>query len=200
MSNNISKIILLSLVGILLSACVSRPNFEQIRGNSQALHQAGITFSPPSNYLWNIMRQYTYETVLAVKNEESQETLLTVISIFNLPKLKSADDLLSFIKSNEEKSPKTNRFETIEESLTPYNYKNAKCVKKNFSKKDYGAKRNGKYTIFEVYGMYCIHPYKEDIGVNIELSRKAPFPNKNELFIGWGEELLQSVTFEPFRK
>jgi hypothetical protein len=55
--------------------------------------------------------------------------------------------------------------------------------------------RDGQYTIFEVYGVYCIHPNNNNIGLFIQLSRKAPFDQKNQLFKQLGQDLLDSIVF-----
>ncbi len=47
--------------------------------------------------------------------------------------------------------------------------------------------------------MYCIHPHNKDIGIFIQLSRKAPFSQKTELLNIWGEYLLDSVVFKPYK-
>ncbi len=193
------KLFVIGLICALMSSCASQPSFERIRGNSQTMHQSGVSFMPPSDNMWYIVRSYTHETRLFLIDQESQETLVTVVEIFNMPKLESNISFLSLVKQNEKKAVKTGRFERITGSFASYNHKGASCVKKEASSKDYGAKRKEQYAIFEIYGMQCIHPYKKNIGVNIELSRKAPFEYKNELFKKWGQELLESITFEPFR-
>ena len=191
------RIISLFTILLLLSACVTTPNFKQITGGAR-MHQAGVSFVPPTNKSWSILVQNTYRTTLATRGDKN-ESIITAVSIFNIPVQKSKESFLKFIKSERNKEPKTGRFEIMNKSLVLYKERNEICAKHNSSSKDFGAKRDNKYTLFETYGMYCIHPSKPNIAVFIELSRKAPMGIKNKSFSSFGEQLLKSVTFKDFK-
>lgn len=191
------KIVSLFIILLLLSACVTTQNYRQINGGAR-MHQPGISFIPPTNKLWSILAQDTYRTTLATRGDEN-ESIITAISIFNIPVQKSKESFMKFINNERNKEPKTGRFEVINNSLSLDKERSEICVKHNSSSKDFGAKRDNKYTLFETYGMYCIHPSKPNIGVFIELSRKAPMGIKNKSFNSFGEQLLKSVTFKDFK-
>lgn|GEM_PF-4335864 len=73
------------------------------------------------------------------------------------------------------------------------------CAYFSSSSKDYGAKHSDGYALYETYGMYCVHPYNNSIGVFIELSRKAPFSKSEGPINKLGEKLLISVKFSDFK-
>jgi len=192
------KILITFVLCIFIVSCISTPNFNKIRGNSnQRISISGMSFVPSTDVLWDIIKQHTSTALLFNKNKE--ETLIIAIETFNLSSEINKNNFLSFVKNNEMKAPKTGRFERITESIDAYNHKEAVCVKQVASSKDYGAKRDGQYAIFEIYGMSCIHPANSNIGIFIQLSRKAPWNQKQVLFNQWGQALLNSVIFKPYR-
>ncbi|CAC9647754.1 hypothetical protein [bacterium endosymbiont of Bathymodiolus sp. 5 South] len=192
------KKIIIYVLCIFTISCASIPNFDKVRGNSgQNIAIAGMSFIPSGDIVWDIVKQHTYQAILFNKNKD--ETLITVIETFNLSEEINKENFLSFIKDREKKAPKTGRYERITEFINSYNHKGATCVKHIASSKDYGAKRDGQYTIFEVYGVYCIHPNNNNIGLFIQLSRKAPFDQKNQLFKQLGQDLLDSIVFKSYK-
>ncbi len=192
------KRIIIYLFCLLSASCVSVPNFDTVRGNNkQRIAIAGASFIPSGDMVWIIEKHHTYQATLF--NRYQDETLAIALETFNLSNETDKENFLSFIKEQDKQSPKTGRFERLNQSFEPYNHQNAQCVKHIASSKDYGAKRDGEYTIFEVYGMYCIHPHNNDIGIFIQLSRKAPFSQKTELLNTWGQDLLDSVVFKPYK-
>ena len=192
------RIITLITILFLLTSCVTRPDFMKINGG-QRMQQHGVSFVPPTNKSWSILVQQSYKTTLAVKGDDDNESIIIAVSMFNIEKQKTKDSFLAFIKNERGKEPATGRYEVIDKSLSLYNERKETCVKYTSSSKDFGSKRSNKYTIYETFGMYCIHPNKPKIGVFIELSRKAPIGNKNTSFNSLGEELLKSVVFNEFR-
>ncbi len=183
---------------LFLDSCATQPSFEKFVGGNR-LSQPGVSFVPPTTKVWQILVFYTYQTTLAMYGDDPNESFIAQVSIFNIPSQGSDKTFLSLIQDKSAEEPKTGRFEMIEESLVPYEERKEECIKKRTSAKDYGAKRGGTYTIFETYGMYCVHPKKPSIGVFVELSRKAPFGRINSEFETLGEQLLQSVVFSDFR-
>ncbi|MBQ0721924.1 MAG: hypothetical protein KBT89_17195, partial [Gammaproteobacteria bacterium] len=74
------------------------------------------------------------------------------------------------------------------------------CVKYEFASKDLskGAVRAGGYTVMQNYGMHCIHPLNNAVGITIDISRKAPPHIPSSKFDDIGERLLKSVSFVGF--
>ena len=192
------KIITLLTILLLLSSCMTKPNYETINGG-QRIQQAGSSFVPPTNKAWSIIAQQTYRTMLAMQGENKKETIIISSSMFNIEPHESKASFLSSIKKVRNSEPDTGRFEVIKQSLDIYSERTEICAKFSSSSKDFGAQRDNKYTIYETYGMYCIHPNKPNIGFHIELSRKAPFGNENKLFNSLGEQLIKSVEFIKFK-
>ena len=190
-------IVICSLIAIL-SACITKPNVDQHQGSTR-FSQPGVSFVPPTDKKWSIAVRHTYQATLAMQDKSGNETIITQVSMFNIPQQNSNEEFLAFIKNERNKEPDTGRFEVINKSLVHYKERGETCVKHQSSSKDFGAKRDGKYTIYETLGMYCIHPNKPKIGVFVELSRKAPIGNKNDLFETLGNQLIQSVEFSEFR-
>lgn len=162
------------------------------------MSQAGLSYIPPIKKPWYKATAHTYNTTIFLANKKEQETFAVATLLFNIEEQKSKEDFMTLIKNRRQETPNTGRFERIKQSLVFYKNINM-CVKHRVTSKDFGAKRNSQYTIYEEYGMYCVHPYNSKIGVFIELSRKAPFDYKNKSFDKWGEEFLKSVEFSKFK-
>ncbi|MFT6791160.1 MAG: hypothetical protein ACJA04_000360 [Cellvibrionaceae bacterium] len=102
------------------------------------------------------------------------------------------------IKKGRSSEPKTGRFEKIKNREEIFNARPEMCVM--HQSKDFGAKakRGGEFSILETYGMHCIHPTNQQVGVLVELSRKAPPNTTFSEFESMGATLLNSVVFREF--
>jgi len=192
------RAIIICLTLILLSSCAAQPSFDRIPGGTR-MSQHGVSFVPPTNKVWSVLLRYSYQTTLAMYGDDPSESLITQVSVFNIDPQKSKEAFLLYIQKKRAEEPDTGRYELIEQSLKPYSERKEICVWHRTSSKDFGAKREGVYTIFETLGMYCIHPSKPNIGIFVELSRKAPLGHVNKSFDSLGEQLLRSVIFNEFR-
>lgn len=179
----------------LVTACASLPQHH----GGQRFVQPGVSFVPPAGSQWSLITLSTYQTVLATKGKIANESLIVIAQVFEIPPMSSKNDFLSYVKEGRANEPITGRFEAIKNQEILYEQREETCVKHQAATKDFGEKRGGEYTIFETFGMNCIHPKNEKIGVFIEFSRKAPPETINEDFEQFGENLLKSVEFKDFR-
>jgi hypothetical protein len=140
-----------------------------------------------------------YQTVLAAGGRNSDETFIVATQIFQISNARSKEGFLKRVKEQRAAEPQTGRFETIKNREFLDHERTETCVRHIAASKDYGAKRGTDFTIYETYGMNCIHPNNPDIGVFVELSRKAPPALSSEEFESLGNGLLRSVEFTQFR-
>lgn len=188
--------ILLSLLSLfLLSACVSLPQYP----GGQRVAVPGVSFVPPAGKQWSMMVGSTYQNVLAAKGMNSNETFIVATQIVQISSVGSKEEFLKRVKEQRAAEPQTGRFETIKNREFLDEERAETCVRHIAASKDYGAKRGADFTIYEAYGMNCIHPSNPGVGVFVELSRKAPPDVASEEFESLGNGLLRSVEFTPFR-
>jgi len=185
-------ILLFSL--LLLSSCVSLPQYP----GGQRINLAGYSFVPPADKQWSMLMMSTYQTVLAAKGNNPKETFVIAAQIIQISTFTDKDEFLKYVQKGRAAEPQTGRFELIRNSEILDSGRMETCVKHIAVSKDYGAKRGGLYTIFETYGMNCIHPNNPKIDVFIELSRKAPMESQSDELDKIGQELLDSVKFSEF--
>jgi len=179
----------------LLTACASLPQHP----GGQRFIQPGVSFTPPADSQWSVAMLSTYQTMLATNGKIANESFIVATQLFQIPPFSSKDEFLKFVQKGRSSEPQTGRFETIKNQETLYEQREEICVKHKAASKDCGAKRGGEYSIYETYGMNCIHPKNTKVGVFIELSRKAPAGTSNDDFDRFGENLLKSVQFSDFR-
>lgn len=189
------RILLLIISMSLLTACASLTQHP----GGQPFIQPGVSFTPPAGSQWSLAMLSTYQTILATKGKIANESLIVLTQLYQVPPFNSKDEFLNFVQKGRSGEPQTGRFETIKNHETLYEQREEICVKHIAASKDYGAKRGGEYSIYETYGMNCIHPKNAKVGILIELSRKAPAGTSNDEFNQLGENLLKSVQFSDFR-
>src|SRR5439155_14420042 len=120
---------------------------------------------------WSIAVRSTYQISLLTAGPSPDESFAVAANIFQLPSFKANDEFLAYVQKQLSDDPQIGRFENLGTHVESYDQT---CVKYTHSAKDFGAKRGGTFTIYETYGMECIHPKNPRVGVRIELSRKAP--------------------------
>lgn len=187
--------ILFSLLSLfLLSACVSLPQYP----GGQRVAVPGVSFVPPAGKQWSMMMGSTYQNVLATQGKNSNETLIVATQIIQISSVGSKEDFLKRVKEQRAAEPQTGRFEIIKNREFLDEERTETCVRHIAASKDYGAKRGADFTIYETYGMNCIHPNDPAVGVFVEFSRKAPPGLASEEFESLGNNLLRSVEFTKF--
>ena len=193
------KLVATLLCSLFLMGCVAQQNFNTLAGGNE-FSQAGLTYTAPEGYEWNILVQQTYRTNIATYGRDKNESYMISTTMYNIESNQNAQSFLSHIQSEHAKEPDTGRFENLREDEYSLNTNRKEiCVNYSGSSKDLGAKRGGEHTIYEAYGMHCIHPENSSIGVFIEISRKAPLSQKESPLIQLGQKLFNSVTLSEFK-
>lgn len=182
----------------LLSGCAAQPNFNTVVGGND-FSQAGLTYITPVGFEWKILVQQTSRTNIATHGRNKDETYMISTTMYNIPPDQKAEEFLTYFKSESSGEPNTGRFEKISERIQLDKDRIEVCINYSRSSKDYGAKRSGEYTIYEVYGMHCIHPHKSSIAAYIEISRKSPFSQTDSPIDEIGRKLLKSVKLRDFK-
>jgi hypothetical protein len=179
-----------------LSACVAVPNYQQFPGGSQ-VDQPGVSFVLPAEKSWSAMLRSNYQVILGANERTNDETLIVSVYTYRIPVFSSSKEYLEFVKTGRAVAPETGKFEVVENHEELYAARTETCVKHESSSKDFNSSaiRRGGYTVYETFGMNCIHPNNATVGVFIELSRKAPPAVAASEFNVMGARLLQSVKF-----
>jgi len=188
---------LLFLAIVWLNACSTLPPSGQPGTVGQRVDQPGVSFTPPDGKAWSVLMRSTYQVVLGAQGS-SNETYVTSVNVYQLPGGLSPEQFLAHVKTGRAAEPQTGRFELISNNEQPYTDRPEVCVKHRSTSKDHGARRGGDFTLVDYLGMNCIHPSSPQVGVFVELSRKAATP-ADARFDDDGIRLLRSVAFAQFR-
>ena len=130
----------------------------------------------------------------------TDETLIVATILYNVDPPASKEAFLKFVQNARANDPDIGRFESIRNAEELYEERPETCVLYRAASKDRSTRavRGGQYTVFETIGMHCVHPDKPNVGVQVELSRKAPPGTTDPGFEAAGLALLESVRFGPF--
>ena len=189
---------LLFLVVVWLNACSTLSPIGQPGTTAgQRVDQPGVSFTPPDGKTWSVLMRSTYQVVLGAQGS-GNETYVTSVNVYQLPGGLSPEQFLAHVKTGRAAEPQTGRFELISNNEQPYTDRPEVCVKHRAISKDYGARRGGDFTLVDYLGMNCIHPSSPQVGVFVELSRKAATP-ADASFDADGIRLLRSVAFAQFK-
>jgi hypothetical protein len=164
------KIIIL-VSSLFLTSCAT---VAPVVNPNSPINIYGVTTLPPQNGDWVIMAASGYQSSLASKASNKNESRVVNVSIFQLPGLDSDKKFLEYIVNSRASTPNTGRFENQEntENLSPLN--GAVCVKYHSISTDTNSKIQGGNAsmLLESIGYNCQHPKKNTVGVNIEYSRR----------------------------
>lgn len=190
--------ILAAALALSLGACAGFASHTQVDG-LQKIIQPGFSFIAPANRTWSVLVRSTYQVTLRTVGDNPNETLVVSASIYQIPAFSSPQDFLVYVKAGRAAEPQTGRFELVKNDEQLYADRGETCVKHEMESKDFGAKRGGDFSLIQYIGMNCIHPKNPEVGVFVELSRKAPpgieFPEMKAM----GSQLLESVEFSAFK-
>lgn len=196
---NVMRPVIYLVLFTVLSSCVVAPRYDYLEGG-QTVKQPGVSFVLPEGKPWSAISRSTYEAHFGRFGESKKETLVVYVTVYNIPQVASKQEFLELVKKGRAKEPETGRFEKIRNSEEINQERSETCVVHKAASKDFGvdARRGGEYSVYETYGMNCIHPGKPAVGIMVELSRKAPPENPYPGFDFMGANLLKSVTFGEF--
>jgi hypothetical protein len=160
---------------------------------------AGVSFVPPAGKEWSMIKNTTYHTVLTANGKNSNENFTVTSQVTEIPKFASKEAFLNTVQEQRAAELQTGKFELINNKEFLDDNRPETCVKHIIAYKDYGEKGGGDFTIYETYGMNCIHPNNPKLGILVELSRKAPPDVPGPDFENLAENLLKSVQFTNIR-
>jgi hypothetical protein len=187
--------ILLSLFSlILVSACTTTSVFLYPGG--QRINLSGVSYVLPPGKNWSVLAQTTFQTFMAAPGKNPNESYVIATTYVKIPSLDSKESYFKMVKQQRAAEPDIGRFELIRNKEILDDTRPETCVRHIAASKDYGSVKKGKeYTIYETYGMNCVHPDNREVSILIELSRKAPPGVPDEEFETIGDQLLRSVEF-----
>ncbi len=190
---------LLFLLSVTLVGCVSVPSYQFLDGG-QRVDQPGVSFVLPEGHKWAAIMRSTYQCAFGALGTPKFDTLIVGCIVYDIQPASSKEDFLKKVQEGRSREPSTGRFETIRNSEQLYDERSETCVIYTSASKDFGAeaKRGGQYSVLETMGMHCIHPINPAVGIQVELSRKAPPGTSYPNFDADGVSLLKSVEFKAF--
>lgn len=190
---------LLSLFAATLVGCVSAPSYQFLDGR-QRVDQPGVSFVLPEGRKWAAIIRSTYQCAFGALGMPKNDTLIVGCNVYNIKPASSKEEFLKVVHEERTREPSTDRFERIRNTEQLYDGRPETCVIYRSASKDFGAeaKRGGQYSVLETIGMHCVHPTKPSVGIQVELSRKAPPDTSYSRLEPEGLALLQSVKFGAF--
>lgn len=183
----------------LLAACSTAPDVDMVPGGAR-VDLSGVSYVLPGDQPWAVLMRQTYQSAFGAMGQPRNETLIVSSAIYNIQPPATPADFLQAVQAGRSNEPDTGRFEIIRNTEQLVTDRPETCVQYRSASRDFGvdARRGGQYTVLETIGMHCVHPNKPNIGVQVELSRKAPPGTSNPAFDAEGLALRQSVTFRDF--
>lgn len=190
---------LLILLAVTIVGCASVPSYQFLAGG-QRVDQPGVSFVLPEGHKWAAIMRSTYQCAFGALGMPKNDTLIVGCSVYSIKPASSKEEFLKAVHEERTREPSTDRFERIRNKEQLHDGRPETCVIYRSASKDFGAeaKRGGQYSVLETIGMHCVHPTKPAVGIQVELSRKAPPDTSYSRFDAEGLALLQSVTFGAF--
>ena len=190
------KIIIL-VSSLFLASCAT---VAPVVNSKSPINIYGVTTLPPQNGDWVVMAASGYQSSLASKGSNKNESFVVNVSIFQLPELDSDKKFLEYIVNSRASTPNTGRFENQENSENLSSLNGAICVKYHSISKDTNAKiQDGKASmLLESIGYNCQHPQKNTVGVNIEYSSRYFASNEDPSLINDSDAFFNNIKFTEF--
>lgn len=190
------KIIIL-ISSVLLTSCAT---VAPVVNSNSPISIYGVTTLPPQNGNWVVMAASGYQSSLASKGANENESFVVNVSLFQLPRLESDKKLLAHIVNSRASTPNTGRFENRENTETLSSLNGAVCVKYHSLSKDTNAKIDGGKAVMllESIGYNCQHPKKNTVGVNIEYSSRYFEGSENSSLENDSDAFFNNLTFTEF--
>lgn len=188
----------LTFLAVFLTACAAPPSYQFIQGGDR-VSQPGVSFVLPSGFQWTALLRSTYNGSFGAFRGKD-DTLIVGYTVYNLEPFETEDEFLRQISDGRAAEPKTGRFESVSNTEELYEDRSETCMIYRSTSRDFGveARRGGEYSVLEMVGMHCAHPLNKSVGVQVELSRKAPPANEYPELEGKALRLLRSVEFSEF--
>lgn len=192
------RFILLSLL-LLATSSASASDYQYLKGG-ETVKQPGLSFALPKGKIWAAFMRSSYQAAFFAFPMPKHESLSVLSVVSSMPRIMNKQDFLEHVKSGLGGGPEIGRFEQMKLNTSLYEQRAETCVVYQSADKDFGveAKRGGEYSVYETFGMFCIHPDQPKVKVRVELSRKAPPGTTFPEFDAMAEGLLQSVVFSEF--
>jgi hypothetical protein len=189
----------LLLLILAITSCAAAPSYQFHLGG-ETIHQPGVSFVLPKGKPWAAVIRSTYQAAFGAGQMPKDDTLIVAVQVYNTPPFTNRLEFLEAVKNGRAAEPQTGRFERIRNSEAISEGRSETCVVHQSASKDFGveAKRGGEYSILETFGMNCVHPLRPQVGVLVELSRKAPPGTSLPEFEAMAQGLLSSVSFGEF--
>lgn len=183
-------------LSILLAACTATPDLDMVPGGAR-VDLTSVTYELPGDQPWGVIMRQADQAAFGALGRPRNETLIVSSATYNIQTPATRADFLQAVQAARSNTPDTGRFQVIRNTEQLVTDRTETCVQYRSASRDFGAdgRPGGQYTVLETIGMHCVHPGKPGIGVQVELSRRAPPDLPNPDLDAQGQALLRSVTF-----
>jgi hypothetical protein len=183
----------------MFTASCASPSYQFLKGGER-VEQPGVSFVLPAQHKWAAIIRTTYQGAFGALGMPRNDTLIVAYTVFNVKPFATKQEFLNIVREGRAAEPQTGRFETIRSVEELYSDRSEICVMYRSASKDFGveAKRGGEYSVFEEIGMYCAHPKNPKVGIQVEITRKAPPGAAYPTLEADALTLLRSVQFGEF--
>lgn len=194
----ISLFILLSIFAIW-SCFTKSNNLVKLTDRSPRISSLGFSFIPPPGENW--IEKYEKDTILYIKKtSDGTNSFYTIASEFHAKEpFPSADDFLYFVKGmrigigvDPSQRFKNEQYEyKLDPDFAPF------CVRYHEKLEDHHTKylKEKKYLVVENFGLFCLHPLKKDVGIDMCYSERYEEGHENTSLRKEGEEFINSLKF-----
>lgn len=159
-------------------------------------HSIYFKFSPPKNEKWIIAYRNNYQTALAKKGNNLDETYGLNIILFELPNLETREEFIEYIKAGRGKDTDPKRFNITMDEIDFHEEFVDFCVIYHSVAEDKKAKkmsRNKEPMILEMAGYVCRHPKNKNLGVNFDFSHRYYKGHEDKNLVPMTKELFKNL-------
>jgi len=161
----------------------------------------GLSVLPPTDGEWLLMHVSGYQLTMARRGDRKDESLVTNLSIFELPDFSSNEEFKTYISKERANEPEIGRFKIVSNIEKLETLNNVNCIKYHSSSEDkYAQLTDGKTAamILQNYGYICQHPLNKKVGVGIEYSLRKFSSSRYPDFVENANFYALTVQFKSF--
>ncbi len=162
---------ILFLLLIMLVGCASP--LKQVKDPNKSFERPGYSILPPVGDGWFFVDQEQvgrFDLAFGKKFDSSTHTLSGLVAeIHSYAQFENPEEFLNYVEKSKDLGTDPRRFKMIENEISLDPKFGGYCVKYSAMAEDHGAsnKGNKEYLILNLYGFIFIHPYFENLIIDI---------------------------------
>jgi hypothetical protein len=161
----------------------------------------GVSVLPPTDGEWTLVHFSGYQLSMVRSGDRKDESLVTSLSLFELPEFSSNEKFLSHVSEGRTNEPDIGRFKLISNNEVLESLSGVNCVRYHSSSEDKHAQvTEGKTAamILKNFGFICQHPLNVKVGVSMEYSLRKFSESTYPDFVENANFYALTVKFENF--